>query len=122
MNEPTLDTELGHDRLALRAVLVHEDADIEAALAAAGIHNPVKLAVRFMGDGEAVARGAPIGGGTSPDLSAILVEQADSTIDRRHQVTDAPTGKDTVSGLALSPPNAAGPSNSRSMAPIRRRL
>jgi hypothetical protein len=81
VSDKTPDSQFGFDRLSLRAVLVREGEDTEAALAAAGIHEPVSVPVTFGPNSD--------GSGLVPDLTAIL-EQEDTGQDTGD--TDAERG------------------------------
>ena len=70
MNNSPLDIPPAHNRISVRAVLVHDGQDPSAALAAAGLVNAISIPVVL---GEAGDMPAGIqGNGITPNLSAVL--------------------------------------------------
>lgn len=77
MNNTPLDTVPAHNRISVRAVLVHEGEDPSAALAAAGLVNAISVPV-VLGEAWDPPAGV-LGNGITPNLSAVLeMSPADS--------------------------------------------
>lgn len=70
MSDNPLDRLPAYDRVSIRAVLVHDGEDPAAALAEAGIFDPIAIPV-MLGDGADLS-GTLLGDGITPNLMAVL--------------------------------------------------
>jgi hypothetical protein len=96
MSENPLHSIHAHDRVSIRAVLVHDGEDPSAALAAAGIADPIALRV-VLGD-DPHTFGGMLGDGRTPNLTAVLETEYEDDSGSAHP---SPPGK------ASSQPDAA---------------
>lgn len=87
-----------YNRLSLRAVIVPPGQDPSAALAAAGIVDPISLPVAFTSTAEEAAR--LLGAGATPHLAAVLEQGGDGPAGRHAMPveTDATMSGSTDSG------------------------
>ncbi len=121
MSDNPLDRLPAYDRVSIRAVLVHDGEDPSAALAEAGIFDPIAIPV-ILGDGGGVS-GPLLGDGITPNLMAVLETArtggfAAGRGDRRESGTAAQPGiRPTVLIKTVTSPPAFG---RRSWAPIQR--
>jgi hypothetical protein len=75
MNDDPLERLPAFNRISVRAVLDTGDGDVQAALAEAGIFDPVAVPV-LLGD-DALQAGAFLGDGMTPNLVGVLVPDTD---------------------------------------------
>ena len=109
-----------HNRVSIRAVLVHEGEDASAALAEAGFANAVAIPVM---QGEQLdLSGGILGNGITPNLTAVLeTEQEDALEDlprmQRGAVRPAPDGARLSGPVTTNLPATFG---IRPLAPVHR--
>jgi len=81
MAESVTDRLTAMNRVSIRAVLAAEGEDVAAALARAGIVNPVAIPV-LLGE-DAPAAGTVLGDGITPNLTGVLEPDAEDAADRQ---------------------------------------
>lgn len=79
MSDNPLDRLPAHNRVSIRAVLVHEGEDAGAALAEAGFVNAIAIPVMLGTDMD--PSGGILGNGVTPNLTAVLETDPEDTFD-----------------------------------------
>jgi hypothetical protein len=99
MSDNPLDKLPVHNRVSIRAVLVHEGEDPSAALAEAGFANPIAIPV-VLGE-HADLSGGILGNGITPNLTAVLETEQDESFDSS---PDTPAARPTKADARTSGP------------------
>jgi hypothetical protein len=120
MSDNPLDKIPQHNRVSIRAVLVRDGEDADAALAKAGFVNAVAIPV-MVGE-EMDLSGGILGNGVTPNLTAVLETEAEETFDapqytQRGPEASAAGGAPPVESGTTTLPAAFG---MRPLAPVRK--
>jgi hypothetical protein len=99
MSDNPLDKLPAHNRVSIRAVLVHEGEDPSAGLAEAGFVNAIAVPV-VLGEHADLPSGI-LGNGITPNLAAVLETEQDESFDA---LSDTPAARPTTADARTSGP------------------